>query len=71
MRRFFLLSASLLCLALTLTLGFHLGQGTLSASPIPTEVAVLSGVINNGQEIPLPVYRDGTAALARIIHKGV
>ena len=46
-----------------LALSYHLGARSAGAqSPVP-EVACRSGVISNGQQIPLPVYADGTEAL--------
>ena len=61
--RFFYASATVLML----TLAYHLGAGTAGAASVglatPTEVAVLSGVLQNGATIPLPTYADGTTAL--------
>lgn len=61
-RGFFYFCGGLLMLAAT----YHLGTrtaGAASSMVIPTEVATLSGVLNDGETIPLPVYADGTTAL--------
>jgi hypothetical protein len=46
-----------------LALSWALAGEPASRVLVPTEVAVASGVVADGQEIPLPVYADGTQAL--------
>jgi hypothetical protein len=60
-KRFFFVSAALLCLALV----YHVGARRAGAAATTTlqEVAVLSGQVANGATIPLPHYQDGTEAL--------
>jgi hypothetical protein len=60
-RKFFYVCAGMFLLALS----YHLGARNAAAVVIatePSEVAVLSGVLYNGQTIPLPVFADGTTA---------
>jgi hypothetical protein len=65
-RKVFFMCAGMLMLALS----YHFGATTAGASGAaasvgfasPTEVAVLSGLLQNGETIPLPTYADGTVA---------
>jgi hypothetical protein len=59
-RRFFFVCAGLLCLALA----YHLGaKSAVAKAPGGiVDVAILTGVLDEGQEIPLPKYPDGTVA---------
>jgi hypothetical protein len=62
-RRFFYICAGMLMLALS----YHFGASTAGAQSAgiaaPSEVAALSGLLRNGETIPLPTYADGTTAL--------
>ena len=61
-RAFFFVCAGIFLLALS----YHLGAEAAAAqAPLSgvQDVAVLSGVLNDGEIIPLPTYRDGTTAL--------
>jgi len=60
-KRFFYACGALLCLALA----YHLGASNAAAKPPGSlaDVAVLTGVLDDGDTIPLPVYSDGTPAL--------
>jgi len=49
--------------AVLLALSFHLGATSAPAQSGAQEVAVLSGIANDGETIPLPTYRDGSDAL--------
>jgi hypothetical protein len=40
----------------------HLAGGAGALVPAATEVVAASGVLSNGQTIPLPIYGDGTTA---------
>lgn len=62
LKKLFLASASILMLALAYQLGVR-SAGASSGMSVPTEVATLSGVLHDGQTIPLPVFADGTTAL--------
>ena len=62
-RRFFVVSAGLLMLTLAWYSGTHDAHAQTGGAVNPTEVATLSGVISNGETIPLPVYSDGSTAL--------
>jgi hypothetical protein len=60
-RKVFYVCAGMLMLALS----YHLGAGRATAGAglaLPTEVVTLSGVLQNGETIPLPMYADGTVA---------
>jgi len=60
-RKFFLIAAGMFLLALS----YHFGAGRATAGAglaLPTEVAALSGVLQDGETIPLPIYADGTVA---------
>lgn len=61
LKRFSYACAALLCLALA----YHLGADRAAAKPSGSlaDVAVLTGVLDDGDTIPLPVYPDGTPAL--------
>ena len=61
LKRLFYASASILLLAFS----WQIGQRAVAATGPsgPTEVVTLSGVLSDGQTIPLPVYADGTTAL--------
>ena len=61
-KRFFYVCAGLLMLAASYDLGTR-NASAAGSMVIPTEVATLSGVLNDGETIPLPVYADGTTAL--------
>lgn len=59
-KRFFYACAGLLCLALA----YQLGVGDATAKPpLNLDVATLTGVLNDGETIPLPAFADGTTAL--------
>jgi len=60
-KRFFFVGAGLLCLALA----YHFGAGNAAAKAPGSlsDVAVLTGVLNDGETIPLPSFSDGTTAL--------
>ena len=60
-KRMFYVSASMLLLAATYQIGTR-NAGAAGALPQATEVATLSGVLHDGEIIPLPTYADGTAA---------
>jgi len=60
-RAFFFVCAGLLFLALAYHLGARNATAQAPGSDIQ-DVAVLAGVLNDGGTIPLPTYRDGTAA---------
>ena len=59
-KRFLLVSVGLLCLALAY--GFGASRATAKPPGTLSDVAVLIGVLNDGEMIPLPVYSDGTPA---------
>jgi len=67
-RKFISVCAGMFLLALS----YHFGANTAGAQSAgfasPTEVAVLSGVLRNGETIPLPTYADGTTALESECH---
>jgi hypothetical protein len=65
LKRLALFSASLMMLAVAASLAVRLTPTLNAATQMaaPTEVATLSGVLADGQTIPLPVYADGTTAL--------
>lgn len=59
-RAFFFVCAGILLLVLT----YHFGASSAGAqSPAAPEIAVLSGSLGDNEYLPLPTYRDGTAAL--------
>ncbi len=60
-RAFLNVCAGLLFLAIAYHLGVSAARGAVQA-PSPTEVAALTGVLNDGETIPLPIYSDGTVA---------
>ena len=50
---------------LALAAAYHFGASAATAqSPVSPEIATLSGSIGAREYLPLPVYRDGTTALA-------
>ncbi len=60
-RKFFFVCAGMLMLSFS----YHLGADRATAGAglsMPTEVVALSGVLSNGETIPLPIYADGTVA---------
>jgi hypothetical protein len=61
-KRFFYVCAGLLMLTLAYQLGASVALGGVQGV-IPTETALASGPCDNGTELPLPTYRDGTTAL--------
>src|SRR5262249_21357503 len=47
-----------------LTLAYHLGADRAAARPADlNDVAIATGILNDGELIPLPTYGDGTPAL--------
>lgn len=65
-RRLFHSFAAVSLVAVPLFLGSFLTRQSARAAvqaSSPTEVAVLQGVLENAETIPLPVYADGTQAL--------
>src|SRR5262249_53517588 len=60
-KRFLFVSLGLLCLVLA----YSIGATRATAKPPGTlsDVAVLTGVLNDGEMIPLPVYSDGAPAV--------
>jgi hypothetical protein len=60
-KKLFLASASILMLAIAYHLGATEAHGGVPGLT-PTEVVVTSGTCANGDELPLPMYRDGTTA---------
>jgi hypothetical protein len=61
--RFFYVSLGILALMIAYHLGAAATAATSSMDPSPTEVAVRTGTVGNGETSPLPVYSDGTEAL--------
>jgi hypothetical protein len=62
--KFFYVCAGLFLLALSYHFGASTATATVSGAGlvVPTEVAALSGVLLDGETIPLPTYADGTVA---------
>jgi hypothetical protein len=59
-RKFFFVSVGVLCLALT----YHLGARNVGAQTPPlTDVARGTYELTGGDQVPMPVYSDGTPAL--------
>jgi hypothetical protein len=48
---------------LALAVAFHLGAQYGNASGACPEIAIETGMLGHGEQIPLPVYGDGTEAL--------
>ncbi len=61
LKKLLMLSFSVLALILAFAVGANVGR-TSTGQPIPTETAVLTGVLMDDQTIPLPTYADGTTA---------
>jgi len=63
-KKFFYVCAGLLMLAVAASVALRgtppLGAATQLATP--TEAAVLTGILQHGETIPLPIYRDGAQA---------
>ena len=64
LKKLFYASASILMLALA----YHLGATTATAQSPTGEVAVLTATLMANDPLPLPIYKDGTMALASDCH---
>lgn len=65
MKRLFCISGILFFLPLTLLVGIHIDFQPANAAKsikVASNVAVLSGVLNDGDTNPHPTYSDGTTA---------
>jgi hypothetical protein len=60
-KRFFYVSLGIMALAVAFHLGAMSGS-TAVQTPVPSEVAVLTGSVLDNGTIPLPIYADGTVA---------
>lgn len=70
MRRFLQFSLAALLLAGAFALTANAVRSS-TGQPVPTETAVLTGTLNDGETIPLPQYADGTTAIESDCHWSV